>query len=1210
MVVERRWVWRLVLSLTAQVGLGHLSAAAASYYINCGGQHVSHSITSVLGEIRTQTSTTTVPTRYHAGVDVSDYCTDGVQVLAIEAGRVSTPVTPGCVTTYCRRVTSSSGLHAFEYVDIQSTLADGATVQIGDVIGTIANVAEGPHLHLNEIQGLGLVNCENGGTNCFRINPQRENAMIFVDNDIPTFQTFTVGDVADQEIILVRYSGTGPKGGQTPTAYTFMDDTFFVKDYVDVLTAVHNVGTEFRKGVYLVDEAPIGANQSCNALNINPRPNIYFNTLFDQATDPQDILTTYFKQFSNANGVIATDWQINNNSRQQTQPSNWNTNTYPEGARQICVSATSYPRGQTRSLGVNVVIDRTPPTITFTDINDVPFSYATSSTTIKVVGTDTVADSGIYTITLSSSGGTPQTSTNTSVTQSYTATFSGLTDGQYTATVVDLAGNSAQASFQVISQGLSEPDLKDALGNSVSNSTVQSVAPVVISTGVCITSMTVTNSLGATVGAASYSCSTNAAFGPFANLAVDTYTFIVQDVVGHTASRDLVVNSTIPVISLAGNSQYSQTNSFNMTDLPFAQIKAWGTASVDCNKLTFTANGVAGTCSGSDCPPGIGQCMLVAFPPPPAKIDITLTYNDASTMTMPTGGNIYIGYNTPGNFGTLAWTLQIGKDPFSGGTSLTGVATIPQMALQQTAAGSCQAFGVTVPISGTSFGCWILTRIQELALKVYAGAIKVVAATPINITHSDAVFKSTGTVTFTFPSTQGPVSVDTTTLSIYGWTGTTWSSASVTGQSISISGSSITIRGWITATGVYAPLFDAHDSSAPATTYYVQGSTSVFDGTVYVSTSAYAVLSATDPVVNNINAEVATTYYRLDATTSSAAYSVYTSSVPLAIGPHILQWYSVDWQGNQEVVKTSTFVVTAGTGFKTSQSLSASGRFLAGFLDSGYRAEIESRAENSYTLLASSPNLGNLLNVTNIGTIGLAGVQNPQAILDIQGQAASGEIALQLRSGNSATTLTSSQLAFGYNGDASMSHAIKTGHDVSYPGNRMDFFVWNPGAGSTTTVANLDVASLQVSTASASGGSLHIHPAIEIADAEVEVSNGVGMGQGTVIRANSVIGSSLETKSDVNYFNEEAERQALRDVLALKPARFRYKRKDSGGRLIEDPKAPQISGLILEDSPESIRSGSAVALTERITNLEMALKQAIKKTASLKKRLRELEAQP
>lgn len=317
-------------------------------------------------------------------------------------------------------------------------------MQAGDVVGTIANVAEGPHLHLNEIYGLGLVNCENGGTNCYRINPQRENAMVFVDHDIPSFAAFDVGSVTNEEIIPVQFTGAGPEGGQTPTPFMFMSNTFFLKGEVDVLAAVHNVGTEFRKGVYMVDEQPLAAGQSCNALNINPGPNIAFNTLFDGATATNDILTTYFKQFTNSNGAIATNWQINNNPSQQTQNSSWNTNVFPEGARQVCVSATSYPRGTTRSQGQNVVIDRTPPIATLTDSADVPFTFATSSTTIKVVGTETVSASGIYTLNLAGPAFN-QTSTNTSVTTSYSATFpiggGTLADGQYSATVCDLAGN-------------------------------------------------------------------------------------------------------------------------------------------------------------------------------------------------------------------------------------------------------------------------------------------------------------------------------------------------------------------------------------------------------------------------------------------------------------------------------------------------------------------------------------------------------------------------------------------------------------------------------------------------------------------------------------------------------------------------------------------------------------------------------------------------
>jgi len=74
--------------------------------------------------------------------------------------------------------------------------------------------------------------------------------------------------------------------------------------------------------------------------------------------------------------------------------------------------------------------------------------------------------------------------------------------------------------------------------------------------------------------------------------------------------------------------------------------------------------------------------------------------------------------------------------------------------------------------------------------------------------------------------------------------------------------------------------------------------------------------------------------------------------------------------------------------------------------------------------------------------------------------------------------------------------------------------VWNPGAGSTTTLADLNVLSLQ-GIANASGGSFHVNPMGE-PDAEVEVSNGASTGGGTIQYGKWVAPSSrrFKTKTD------------------------------------------------------------------------------------------------
>ena len=278
--------YSILASCSALLLAGQLAEAFGPYYVNCDGQHVSTKFGSVFGEIRSTSTAPTVPLRYHAGADISDSnCVLDADVFAIEAGKIENLASPACSSSICRRVTSSAGTHAFDYVDIQSSLAAGATVQVGDFIGQIKNFAEGPHLHLNEIQAVGQTRCASGGFDCFRINPQRRNGLIFTESDVPNFPTFTLGAVLDQSIIPVQYLSAGPKGGQTPAPFNFVDDTFYVNGNVDVLVLANGSTTSgVRKGVYLVDMAPIAAGQPCTGLNITANPNIYFNTLFDQRT--------------------------------------------------------------------------------------------------------------------------------------------------------------------------------------------------------------------------------------------------------------------------------------------------------------------------------------------------------------------------------------------------------------------------------------------------------------------------------------------------------------------------------------------------------------------------------------------------------------------------------------------------------------------------------------------------------------------------------------------------------------------------------------------------------------------------------------------------------------------------------------------------------------------------------------------------------------
>ncbi|MBI3289108.1 MAG: hypothetical protein HYZ74_06290, partial [Elusimicrobia bacterium] len=70
--------------------------------------------------------------------------------------------------------------------------------------------------------------------------------------------------------------------------------------------------------------------------------------------------------------------------------------------------------------------------------------------------------------------------------------------------------------------------------------------------------------------------------------------------------------------------------------------------------------------------------------------------------------------------------------------------------------------------------------------------------------------------------------------------------------------------------------------------------------------------------------------------------------------------------------------------------------------------------------------------------------------------------------------------------------------------------------------------------------------------------------------------------------------------LSLKHARFRYKGDST-----------KHEGLIYEDSPESIHApGEAISLDQRVVNLEMALKDRLRKIRELEERLRMLKERP
>lgn len=464
-----------------------------------------------------------------------------------------------------------------------------------------------------------------------------------------------------------------------------------------------------------------------------------------------------------------------------------------------------------------------------------------------------------------------------------------------------------------------------------------------------------------------------------------------------------------------------------------------------------------------------------------------------------------------------------------------------------------------------------------------------------SISGSQFVTVSTATVSIAYSDPSPGVVTDTTTLAMYYYDGADWSSATVTNQTVSKSTTTgvITVSGEYLRSGEFGAFFIATDTTPPVTSYGFQGSSYAFDGTVFISTDAFIVLTATDPTVNYFSAGVASTVYRFDPSSADAPFSVYSASVPLSLGTHVFEYRSYDWFANTETLKTATFTVTAGTGFKNTGDHRVKGALLTGFLGSGAQAEVVSAAENAYTLMVSSVDRTPMLSVSNIGSVAV-GPHAPEGRLDL-GQ---GDVALGLRSGNATSTGTAIQMTFGYNGDYSMRHALRTRHSTSTDGNRMDFLLWSPAAGATTTVATNNVLSLQGITA-ANEGSFHVMPVGE-PDAEVEVSNGSSLGGGTIQRREVLTPSSRRIKSDIRYLDARQEDAALDEISRMEHVRFRYKSLDGRPQ-------PLNIGLIYEEAPESVRAAEkTLSSTERMTQVELALKAAVRRIEALEKRRDEL----
>lgn len=1136
-----------------------------AYDVNCDVN--SSNIASVLGE--TRPSSQYPPGRLHTGVDLAG-CDDGEPINAVNGGSVSYTPECGIGDNSCRRVTAEDG-SVFDYIHLRSAVAVGGNIAQGAQLG----IVDGDHLHLAQVQRAGT----------FAINPQFPGQLTFnrsADSQ-PTFMNLTVAGVIDS-VIPVHAFDQDIFPNQTATPFIKASNgVYYLRGDADVLVTV-NAQPFFvpddRKGVFMVGILILQAG-SVNRL-FDGRANIPFQTIVDQLPNNQGFRTIYYSTQTDSRTYWATNLKINNVLGMQARNSQWSSSTAPEGAIKLCGVVKNFPGANELWDCKDGVIDRTVPSVAFS-AGGTPFTSATTTPTVTIEGTDT--GSGVYTITLSSSGWS-QTSTNSAVSTAYSETFpiggGNLLDGLYSVSVQDLSGNISNSAFSIDSTS-PNADIQSANG-SVLGSTVTSMKCVVLkgtSTLAGIDSITISGPGG--FGSYTYPlrCSKNAKSGSYCQIPTGNYTLTVTNCAGKSSTRNFYYDNT------------SATNYiFEAYSVAFGTLSTSGTFSIGKlrnDPMSIQGSAPAGTLC-SQISPSQGSCASTINGPvsgytitPSASSNLSVSNSTTSSVTTGIDATLWVDYGSI--FGESA-ILNFPYDattPFSPGTYISMTATIAEVG--QIYPKSSATVSGSPPFSAPMFTSPSATCYAYLEVAFHESLGGTLGACA-EYSASDFIFVSSAPIQFQFTDT----TVDTNTLRIYGWTGVSWSSGAVANQSASRNGSGVvTVSGETRYSGFYAAFYQANDSSAPVTTFTIQGSSFNFEGALFVSTDAYAVLIATDPSVNGFASTVASSTYRLNPS-SGSPFVIYTSSIPLTLGTHVFEYASIDYAGNAEAIRTTTFTVTAGTAFRTSSTAKIPGNLLVGFLGSSAKAEVVSAAQNPYTLLISSANRQPLDYVSNIGAVGL-GV-TPQATLAV-GQNA---IGLQLRSGNSTSSVTSNQIAFGYNGDYALRHLLRTEHSTSTDGNRMDFLVWNPGAGSTTTLASLKVLSLQGITA-ASNGSFHVHPFGE-PDVEAEISDGLTTGGGTMQRLQVVMPSSRRFKTDIVELDERDEERALDDIASLKHARFRYK----GSNEIR-------TGLIYEEVPASIRDGQdAVSLTERMVNIELALKAEMRKLEALQKRYEALKA--
>lgn len=279
---------------------------------------------------------------------------------------------------------------------------------------------------------------------------------------------------------------------------------------------------------------------------------------------------------------------------------------------------------------------------------------------------------------------------------------------------------------------------------------------------------------------------------------------------------------------------------------------------------------------------------------------------------------------------------------------------------------------------------------------------------------------------------------------------------------------------------------------------------------------------------------------------------------------------------------------------RTTADATVTGAMGAGTLAPRAALEVAMQASDSYALKVSSPDGTAMFLLDRSAKAGL-GLTPTGARLDVSGRADAGEVGLELRAGNSTSSVTSAQVAFG-NETGAYRHNIRSrATGTQNERGMLDFYLWT-SADAAYALGSTFALSLQ-SSSTANQAGLHVAPTTGTATAQLVVSSGTVYAGGVILGYADGAPCFAALKDGVRRLGEAEREAAVRDLFALNPVAFRYR----GDR-------QERTGYVYEDSPESVKDGrGAVVVDGRLMNLELALQAAQGRIKGLENELKGLE---